>query len=109
MEKPAAPTVTEATANGIDVNGEAADDEGDEWQASARTLRIHSVRINKVDFNLQLIGTRNKGTVTRATHFGRTPVSDIFRGELRSRLQREGDHSTDVMQPFFTLQLNIEV
>lgn len=57
----------------------------------------------------QLIGTKNKGTVTRAAHFGRTPVSDIFRGELRSRLQREGDHSTDVMQPFFTLQLNIEV
>lgn len=58
---------------------------------------------------IQLIGTRNKGTVTRSTDFGRTPVSDIFRGELRSRLQREGDHSTDVMQPFFTLQLNIEV
>lgn len=56
-----------------------------------------------------MIGTRNKGTVTRSTDFGRTPVSDIFRGELRSRLQREGDHSTDVMQPFFTLQLNIEV
>lgn len=59
--------------------------------------------------NFQLIGTKNKGTVTRSTDFGRTPVSDIFRGELRSRLQREGDHSTDVMQPFFTLQLNIEV
>lgn len=47
--------------------------------------------------------------MTRSTDFGRTPLSDIFRGELRSRLQREGDHSTDVMQPFFTLQLNIEV
>lgn len=57
----------------------------------------------------QLIGNRNKGAVTRATDFGRTPLSDIFRGELRSRLQREGDHSTDVLQPFFTLQLNIEV
>lgn len=69
-------------------NGDAADDEENEWQ---------------------LIGTRNKGTITRSTDFGRTPISDIFRGELRSRLQREGDHSTDVMQPFFTLQLNIEV
>lgn len=45
MEKPAAPApapapVTEATANGIDVNGEAGDDEGDEWQASARSPRF---------------------------------------------------------------------
>lgn len=57
----------------------------------------------------QLIGNKNKGSVTRSADFGRTPLSDIFRGELRSRLQREGDHSTDIMQPFFTLQLNIEV
>lgn len=60
----------------------------------------------------QVIGTRNKGTVTRSADFGRTIISDIFRGELRSRLQREGDHTTDVIhsfQPFFTLQLNIEV
>lgn len=56
-----------------------------------------------------ICNNRNKGSVTRQTDFGRTPLSDIFRGELRSRLQREGEHSTDVIQPFFTLQLNIEV
>lgn len=56
-----------------------------------------------------IVNNRNKGTVTRTTDFGRTPVSDIFRGQVRSRLQREGDHSTDVIQPFFTLQLDIEV
>lgn len=67
---------------------------------------IIKIAINK---QFQLIDKKNKGTVTRSTDFGRTPLSDIFRGELRSRLQREGDHSTDVMQPFFTLQLNIEV
>ncbi|XP_034656981.1 trithorax group protein osa isoform X3 [Drosophila subobscura] len=55
-----------------------------------------------------ICNNRNKGSVTRQTDFGRTPISDIFRGELRSRLQREGEHSTDVIQPFFTLQLNIE-
>lgn len=56
-----------------------------------------------------IYNNRNKGSITRQTDFGRTPVSDIFRGELRSRLQREGDHSvTDVIQPFYTLQLNIE-
>lgn len=63
----------------------------------------------KKKLKFQLIDEKNKGTVTRSADFGRTPLSDIFRGELRSRLQREGDHSTDVMQPFFTLQLNIEV
>lgn len=55
-----------------------------------------------------IYNNRNKGSVTRQTDFGRTPLSDIFRGELRSRLQREGELSTDVIQPFFTLQLNIE-
>ncbi|XP_053953660.1 PDZ and LIM domain protein Zasp [Anastrepha ludens] len=63
-------------------------EDGDEWQ--------------------MICNNRNKGSVTRQTDFGRTPLSDIFRGELRSRLQREGEHSTDDIQPFFTLQLNIE-
>ncbi|XP_054085542.1 myb-like protein AA [Zeugodacus cucurbitae] len=63
-------------------------EDGDEWQ--------------------MICNNRNKGSVTRQQDFGRTPLSDIFRGELRSRLQREGEHSTDAIQPFFTLQLNIE-
>uniref|UniRef100_A0A1A9W534 ubiquitinyl hydrolase 1 n=1 Tax=Glossina brevipalpis TaxID=37001 RepID=A0A1A9W534_9MUSC len=69
-------------------NEQSENEEGDAWQM---------IRNN-----------RNKGSVTRQTDFGHTPLSDIFRGELRSRLQREGEHSTDVIQPFFTLQLNIE-
>ena len=28
---------------------------------------------------------------------------------MRSRVHREGDHSTDNIQPFFTLPLDIEV
>ncbi|KAJ6642063.1 Ubiquitin carboxyl-terminal hydrolase 10-A [Pseudolycoriella hygida] len=85
VEKPTTVETNANVANG-DVNGETTDD-GDEWR---------------------LIGNKNKGSITRPADFGHTPLSDIFRGELRSRLQREGDHSTDVMQPFFTLQLNIE-
>lgn len=54
-------------------------------------------------------GNRNKGTITRTTDFGRSPLSDIFGGKLRSRVHREGDHPTDNIQPFFTLQLDIEV
>lgn len=34
VEKPAAPPANEVTANGIDLNGETAEDEGEEWQAS---------------------------------------------------------------------------
>ena len=82
--------VEKPVANGVEAtNGEPVNDEGDDWQV--------------------IVNNRNKGTVTRTTDFGRTPISDIFRGQVRSRLQREGDHSTDVIQPFFTLQLDIEV
>lgn len=55
------------------------------------------------------MGPKNKGSITRCTEFGRTPLSDIFRGQLRSRILRQGDQSTDNVQPFFTLQLDIEV
>ncbi|XP_037938976.1 ubiquitin carboxyl-terminal hydrolase 10 [Teleopsis dalmanni] len=75
-----------ATTNGQNDQNE--NDDGDAWQ--------------------MICNNRNKGSITRQTDFGRTPLSDIFRGELRSRLQREGEHSTDDIQPFFTLQLNIE-
>lgn len=84
VEKPVQNGV-EATNGAEPVN----DEGGDDWQV--------------------IVNNRNKGTVTRTTDFGRTPISDIFRGQVRSRLQREGDHSTDVIQPFFTLQLDIEV
>ncbi|XP_067003840.2 ubiquitin carboxyl-terminal hydrolase 10 isoform X2 [Anabrus simplex] len=56
----------------------------------------------------KVMGPKNKGSITRRADFGRTPVSDIFRGELRSRVHRAGDESTDSVQPFFTLQLDIE-
>ncbi|XP_046397539.1 ubiquitin carboxyl-terminal hydrolase 10 isoform X2 [Ischnura elegans] len=56
----------------------------------------------------KIMGPKNKGSVTRHADFGRTPLSDIFRGQLRSRVQRLGDTTTDNVQPFFTLQLDIE-
>ncbi|XP_049810199.1 ubiquitin carboxyl-terminal hydrolase 10-A-like isoform X1 [Schistocerca nitens] len=54
------------------------------------------------------MGPKNRGSITRRADFGRTPISDIFRGQLRSRVQRAGDEFTDNVQPFFTLQLDIE-
>ncbi|XP_069688055.1 ubiquitin carboxyl-terminal hydrolase 10 isoform X2 [Periplaneta americana] len=60
------------------------------------------------DEEWKVMGPKNKGSITRRADFGRTPISDIFRGQLRSRVQRAGDQSTDNVQPFFTLQLDIE-
>lgn len=60
------------------------------------------------DAEWNVIGPKNKSSVTRRTVCGRTPIADIFRGQLRSRVQRAGDQSTDNVQPFFTLQLDIE-
>ncbi|XP_049541643.1 neurogenic protein mastermind isoform X2 [Anopheles darlingi] len=69
-------------------NGEAHGEEDDDWMV--------------------ICGNRNKGTVTRTTDFGRSPISDIFGGKLRSRVQRDGVPPTYNIQPFFTLQLDIE-
>lgn len=57
------------------------------------------------------MGPKNKGAITRKADFGRTPLSDIFRGQLRSRVFRNthDNNITDNVQPFFTLQLDIEV
>ncbi|KAL5292814.1 USP10 family protein [Megaselia abdita] len=60
------------------------------------------------DEDWQVIASNGKSSVFRQTDYGRTPLSDIFRGETRSRLQREGGMSKDAVQPFYTLQLNIE-
>lgn len=47
--------------------------------------------------------------ITRRAELERTPLSDIFRGQLRSSLCRENEEVSDNIQPFFTLQLDIEV
>ncbi|XP_058836784.1 uncharacterized protein LOC131693183 isoform X2 [Topomyia yanbarensis] len=79
---------SELNGNEDTTNGEVHGDDQDDWKV--------------------IRGNRNKGTVTRTTDFGRSPISDIFGGKLRSRVHREGDHATDNIQPFFTLQLDIE-
>ena len=55
------------------------------------------------------MGPRNKGAIIRRTDLEKTPISEIFRGQLRSRVHRYGDQVTDNVQPFFTLPLYIEV
>lgn len=56
----------------------------------------------------KIMGPKNKGSITRRTEFGKTPISDIFGGLLKSKIHRTGEISTENIQPFFTLQLNIK-
>ncbi|CAL7942928.1 unnamed protein product [Xylocopa violacea] len=73
------------------------------------TSNIESnVNYNNGEEEWKVMGPKNKGSITRCTEFGRTPLSDIFRGQLRSRVSRAGEQPTDNVQPFFTLQLDIE-
>ncbi|XP_017789783.1 PREDICTED: ubiquitin carboxyl-terminal hydrolase 10 [Habropoda laboriosa] len=68
----------------------------------------NNVNYNSGEEEWKVMGPKNKGSITRCTEFGRTPLSDIFRGQLRSRVSRAGEQPTDNVQPFFTLQLDIE-
>ncbi|KAL0871748.1 hypothetical protein ABMA27_004251 [Loxostege sticticalis] len=73
------------------------------------------------DDEWKVMGPRNRGAVERRWAARRTPVADIFRGRTRVRLHRaaarlrtqphppHAQHDvTDAVQPFFTLQLDIE-
>lgn len=87
------PNAPKATTNGITNN----------------TNKNENNNIAEDDDEWTVMGPKNKGSVTRRADFGRSPISDIFRGQLRSRIQRAGhQQSTDNVQPFFTLQLDIE-
>ena len=73
------------------------------------TANVESnINYNSGEEEWKVMGPKNKGSITRCTEFGRTPLSDIFRGQLRSRVSRAGEQPTDNVQPFFTLQLDIE-
>ncbi|CAG9761546.1 unnamed protein product [Ceutorhynchus assimilis] len=56
----------------------------------------------------QVMGNKNKGSVLRKTQFEKTPITDIFGGSLKSKINRIGGLSTENTQPFLTLPLNIE-
>ncbi|XP_075226103.1 ubiquitin specific protease 10 isoform X2 [Lycorma delicatula] len=56
----------------------------------------------------EVTNARNRPSVTRRTEVAHTPLSQIFQGQLRSSVQRVGNESTDSIQPFFTLPLDIE-
>ena len=43
------------------------------------------------------------------TSFSESPITEIFGGELRSAVHRQGAKESATMEPFFSLQLDIQV
>uniref|UniRef100_A0A3B3Z2P5 Ubiquitin carboxyl-terminal hydrolase n=1 Tax=Poecilia mexicana TaxID=48701 RepID=A0A3B3Z2P5_9TELE len=54
------------------------------------------------------VGPRNKTSVTRQADFVRTPITDIFGGHIRSVVYQQNSKESATLQPFFTLQLDIQ-
>ncbi|XP_037545538.1 ubiquitin carboxyl-terminal hydrolase 10 isoform X2 [Nematolebias whitei] len=54
------------------------------------------------------VGPRNKTSVTRQSDFVRTPITDIFGGHIRSVVYQQNSKESATLQPFFTLQLDIQ-
>lgn len=56
------------------------------------------------------VGPKNKSWITRRqqTMGVKTPISDMFQGQIRSCVQPSTGEPTATLQPFFTLQLDIQ-
>jgi len=80
-----APVAAPAARNG---ESELNEEENDEWQ---------------------VMGPKGKGSMTRKTDFSKSPISEMFLGQMSSLLNRTNTPKTTTLQPFFTLQLDIQV
>lgn len=84
--------------------------EPEEARAAATPTAAELALAAAEDDEWKVMGPRNRGAVERRWAARRTPVADIFRGRTRLRLHKAAHHDvTDAVQPFFTLQLDIEV
>uniref|UniRef100_A0A8D0GQ86 Ubiquitin carboxyl-terminal hydrolase n=1 Tax=Sphenodon punctatus TaxID=8508 RepID=A0A8D0GQ86_SPHPU len=54
------------------------------------------------------VGPRNKSSVTRQADFVQTSITDIFGGHIRSVVYQQSSKESATLQPFFTLQLDIQ-
>ncbi|ESO96906.1 hypothetical protein LOTGIDRAFT_214445 [Lottia gigantea] len=64
--------------------------------------------INSKDDSWEQVGPKNKSVVTRRATFSKTPISDIFAGQMRSVVSKTGSKESATLQPYFTLQLDIQ-
>lgn len=57
------------------------------------------------------VGRKNKTSIilTKENEFKASPISQIFGGQLRSSVKRQGGKASDTIQPFYCLHLDIEV
>ncbi|KAM3918503.1 ubiquitin carboxyl-terminal hydrolase 10 [Leptodactylus fuscus] len=60
------------------------------------------------DEEWEQVGPRNKSSVTRQADFVQTPITDIFGGHMRSVVYQQSSKESATLQPFFTLQLDIQ-
>uniref|UniRef100_A0A3P9KJS8 Ubiquitin carboxyl-terminal hydrolase n=1 Tax=Oryzias latipes TaxID=8090 RepID=A0A3P9KJS8_ORYLA len=60
------------------------------------------------DDEWEQVGPRNKISITRQADFVRTPITDIFGGHIRSVVYQQNSKESATLQPFFTLQLDIQ-
>ncbi|XP_051024840.1 ubiquitin carboxyl-terminal hydrolase 10 isoform X4 [Acomys russatus] len=54
------------------------------------------------------VGPKNKTSVTRQADFIQTPITGIFGGHIRSVVYQQSSKESATLQPFFTLQLDIQ-
>ena len=68
----------------------------------------------EADDEWQEVGPKNKSCITRrggdlGSGSGiKTPLADMFQGQIRSCVSRSAGETTATLQPFFTLQLDIQ-
>lgn len=55
------------------------------------------------------VGPNNKSCVTRRHTLSKTPLADIFQGQIRSCVQHSAAEPTATLQPFFTLPLDLQL
>jgi ubiquitin carboxyl-terminal hydrolase 10 len=56
----------------------------------------------------QEVGPKNKSTITRKIDYIESPISEIFGGKFHSALHRHGMKVSATVEPFFSLQLDIQ-
>ena len=49
------------------------------------------------------VGKKNKTSITRQTQHKETPISGIFRGQLRSTVRQKGSKPSVTFEPFHCL------
>lgn len=58
--------------------------------------------------NWEQVGPKNKSVITRHATVDQSPIMDLFGGVIRSAVRKSGEKDSATLQPFFTLQLDIQ-